>query len=89
MIRLSGEIAPEMGEWECMECGYVEEGMKGRRPKKCPECGALASALEFFPDEDDADLDRSAREEYEDEDLEEYDEEESDLYTDEDEGEER
>jgi hypothetical protein len=85
MIRSSGEIAQVVGEWECMECGYIEEGVDGRRPKQCFECGAPSSALEFFPDEDDAGLDRAVGEEYEDEDFEEeaalsaeeYDEEES------------
>lgn len=37
------------GEWECMECGYVEEGARQQRPSVCFECGAPASALEFFP----------------------------------------
>jgi len=44
---------PISGEWECMECGYIEEGAESRRPLKCPECGAPASALEFFSYEDD------------------------------------
>lgn len=44
------------GEWECMECGYIEAGAKSRRLEACPECGAPAEALEFFPfgDEDEA-----------------------------------
>lgn len=25
-------------EWECTECGYIEEG--SRPPARCPECGA-------------------------------------------------
>ena len=41
------------GEWECMECGYIEEGTSNRRPKKCPECHAPASAFEFFEYEDE------------------------------------
>ncbi|MBM4456507.1 MAG: hypothetical protein FJ011_01880 [Chloroflexi bacterium] len=41
------------GEWECMECGYIEEGAEARRPLKCPECDAPGSALEFFSYEDD------------------------------------
>ena len=46
------------GEWECMECGYIEEGTESRRPKACPECDAPASSLEFFPyDEDEPDKD--------------------------------
>ncbi len=40
------------GEWECMECGYIEKGSEARRPAQCPECGAPASALEFFADDD-------------------------------------
>jgi len=77
MVGSSEELAGATGEWECMECGYVEEGVEGRRPKKCPECDAPASALEFFSDEDDADFDRIAEDEYDDEDTEEYEEEEN------------
>jgi hypothetical protein len=36
-----------------MECGYIEEGSKTKRPKVCPDCGAPAQALEFFPYGDD------------------------------------
>ncbi len=43
------------GEWECMECGSIEEGTKSRRPAKCPECGAPPSSLEFFSYEDEED----------------------------------
>lgn len=60
------------GEWECMECGYIEEGMSNRHPKRCPECNASASAFEFFEYED---------EDWEDEDLD-YDDEEFDDYDD-------
>jgi hypothetical protein len=77
MFRTSGEVAHIAGEWECMECGYIEEGIKGRRPRRCPECDAPASALEFFPDEDDADLYGTADEEYEEDELEEFGEEET------------
>lgn len=45
------------GEWECMECGFIEEGVPGRRPPKCPECNAPTTALEFFSYEDDTDWD--------------------------------
>ena len=49
------------GEWECMECGYIEKGVESRRPSQCRECSASARALEFFPDdgwaEGDDDLD--------------------------------
>jgi hypothetical protein len=82
MARSSEELAGAAGEWECMECGYVEEGVEGRRPKKCPECDAPASALEFFSDEEDGVLDRSVGDEYEDE-IEEDDE---DEYEEEDRG---
>jgi hypothetical protein len=50
--------APETGEWECMECGYIQAGSEARRPMECPECGAPASALEFFGDADDGDEER-------------------------------
>ncbi len=40
------------GEWECMECGYIEKGIETRRPTQCRECGASARALEFFLDDD-------------------------------------
>ena len=39
------------GEWECMECGYIEKGVESRRPPQCRECSASARALEFFPDD--------------------------------------
>jgi hypothetical protein len=45
---------PEVsGEWECMECGYIEEGNEDQRPAKCPECNASASAFEFFSFEEE------------------------------------
>lgn len=50
MIRID-DGALTNGEWECMECGYIEDGVKARRPKKCPECGAPAEAFDFFSDE--------------------------------------
>lgn len=55
-----GSMPKITGEWECLECGYIEEGIRSRRPKSCPECGAPANAMEFFPYEprgeaDDAD----------------------------------
>ena len=68
MVTSSEGLAGVTGEWECMECGYVEEGAKARRPKKCPECGAPASALEFFSDEDDAVIGRAVGDEYDVED---------------------
>lgn len=41
------------GEWECMECGYIEQGLESRRPIACRECHASARALEFFPTDDE------------------------------------
>jgi hypothetical protein len=68
MLRLE-RISAVTGEWECMECGYIEEGTEARRPKQCPECDAPASSLEFFPyDEDEREHDESEEDdEYEDE----------------------
>ena len=65
------------GEWECMECGYIEEGVQTRRPKECPECGAPGTAFEYFASDDDDDdgwddedeLDESEDEEVEEDDL--------------------
>lgn len=57
---------PVEGEWECMECGYIEEGTSNQRPKACPACNADASVFEFFEseewDEDDWDDDDSDEE---------------------------
>ncbi len=41
------------GEWECTECGYIEEGNEARRPAQCPECDAPAESFEFYAYEDD------------------------------------
>lgn len=49
------QSTPPTGEWECTECGYIEEGVESRRPKQCPECEAPAAALEFFPYDDSED----------------------------------
>ena len=63
------------GEWECMECGYIEEGVQTRRPKECPECGAPGTAFEYFASDDDDEwddedeLDESEDEEVEGDDL--------------------
>jgi hypothetical protein len=76
MGRSSQELVGVTGEWECMECGYIEEGFEGRRPKKCPECDAPASALEFFSGEEDAAADRVIMDEDDEEDTEEYGEDE-------------
>lgn len=57
-----------MGEWECLECGYVHEGEKP--PKRCPECGASAEQFEFYEYEDLEDDD------FEDDDLEDEEEDE-------------
>lgn len=42
-----------IGEWECMECGYIEQGVESQRPIACHECHAPARALEFFPADDE------------------------------------
>ena len=65
------------GEWECMECGYIEEGTESKRPRKCPECNAPANALEFFSYNGDADADwprEDEDDEFDDEEDEEVDE---------------
>jgi transcriptional regulator NrdR family protein len=49
-----GSVPAATGEWECMECGHVEEGVQAKRPRECSECGAPATAFEFFA-YDDAD----------------------------------
>ena len=54
------------GEWECMECGYIEEGVRARRPAVCFECGAPDKALEFFPYEQ---RDASVEEDWDADDL--------------------
>ncbi len=45
------------GEWECMDCGYIEEGSSNRRPKVCPECNSSGEVFEFFEFEEVDDLD--------------------------------
>ena len=55
-MSLDAELAAT-GEWECMECGYIEQGVKTKHLKVCPDCGAPSQALEFFPFGDDADAD--------------------------------
>lgn len=52
MVELN-RVPTATGEWECMECGHIEEGTLARRPLKCPECNAPAEALEFFSYDDD------------------------------------
>jgi hypothetical protein len=54
------------GEWECMDCGYIEEGASNRRPKRCPECNAPGSVFEFFEYEDEDWTDDDDFEEYDD-----------------------
>ena len=44
-----------LGEWECMECGYIEVGVETQPPQACPDCRAPRQALEFFPYGDDLD----------------------------------
>ena len=59
------------GEWECMECGYIEVGVETRPPQACPDCHAPREALEFFPYEDDLCEDDLYEGEQEDEPLDE------------------
>ncbi len=59
------------GEWECMECGYIEVGVETQPPEACPDCHAPLEALEFFPYEDDPYEDGPCESEWEDEPLEE------------------
>ncbi len=70
-------LATITGEWECAECGYIEEGVETRRPAQCPECDAPAESLEFYAYEDDdweADMDELALLDADDEDLDEDEE---------------
>lgn len=60
-----------MGEWECMECGYVAPGQK--RPDVCPECESPAEAFEYFEYEED-DFEDFDDIDYDDEDFEEEEE---------------
>lgn len=52
-----GEPQVLEGEWECMDCGYIEEGSSNRRPKACPECNSSGEVFEFFEYEEVDDLD--------------------------------
>ena len=67
MLRMmpSGST-PKNGEWECMECGYIEVGVRARRPAVCFECGTPEKALEFFPYEK---LDTAVDEDWDADDL--------------------
>ena len=70
-------------EWECLECGYVEDGP--RAPLHCPDCGASRNQFkraELLEEDEDDDLDGYEDEE-EEEDLDWDDE--DDLFDDEDE----
>lgn len=73
---LADRAPKSTGEWECMECGYIEEGFETQRPRECPECGAPGDAFDFFSeeefDQEDWDSDDLEEEEYDEED--EYDE---------------
>ena len=61
MLQTKGTPAAT-GEWECMECGYIEEGTELERPAKCPECNATSEAFEFFSyDEEEWDGDDKER----------------------------
>jgi hypothetical protein len=65
-VSRSRDLEVNEGEWECMECGYIEEGPSNRRPKKCPECNAPGSEFEFFEYEDE---DEDWEDDWEDDDL--------------------
>ncbi len=72
MLQSKGTPAAT-GEWECMECGYIEEGTELERPAKCPECNATSDAFEFFSydeEEWDSDLDEDEDDEDGEEDFE-------------------
>jgi hypothetical protein len=73
VMDLDAGFAPT-GEWECMECGYIQEGAKTKRPKVCPDCGAPGQALEFFPfgdyeEEEASDVEESWDDETSDDDV--------------------
>lgn len=78
MVQASS-VSVATGEWECAECGYVEEGLRGRRPAECPECGAPSAAFDFyaFEDADEAAWEAAdlSQDEFNDADIEEIDDE--------------
>lgn len=53
----AGEPQVLEGEWECMDCGYIEEGSSNRRPRACPDCNSSGEAFEFFEYEEVDELD--------------------------------
>ena len=74
------------GEWECMECGYIEEGSETARPAKCPECNAASDAFEFFSYDEEEEWEGDAEEDDdEDEEFEEDFDEDADDFEDDDE----
>jgi hypothetical protein len=89
-MQLKGAPAVN-GEWECMECGYIEEGTELRRPAKCPECNATSDQFEFFSydeeeeewDEDELDDEDESDEDAED-DLDDLDDDYGDDFEDDD-----
>ena len=55
------------GEWECMECGYIEKWVQSSpRASSMLESGTPEKALEFFPYENN---DTSADEDWDADDL--------------------
>jgi hypothetical protein len=81
--RASRDAEVLEGEWECMDCGYIEEGVSNRRPKRCVECNAPGSVFEFFEyEEEDWDLDEETDDfdEFDDEydDVDDFDDEDDD-----------
>ena len=72
MMRLD-EVPHATGEWECMECGYIQEGSQARPPKECPECGAPADAFDFFSAGESSDDDWDSDDPDDDEEEDAYD----------------
>ena len=77
-------------EWECSECGYIEEG--SRPPMHCPECGVSRShfqRVDMLEDEEGDELNfidsaDDDEEDEEDEDDLDWDDEGDDLFDDDD-----
>ena len=53
-LQVVEEVRRKMAtEWECMECGYLHEGLTP--PGKCPDCGSTAAweKVEYVDDWDE------------------------------------
>lgn len=74
-----------MQEWECLDCGYVEEG--NRPPLRCPECGSARNhfqRIDLMEEDEDEALD-ALDDDYDEEDEEDLDwDDEDGLFDDED-----